>query len=352
MSNGLNFHLVRDVQLRAILERDWSELTACHDVGASKSVLILAGSLIEAVLVDYFLAHLPAGKTDVDILKMELAPLIAEARAAGVISDRAKELSTVVRTHRNLVHPGRERRLAEKFDQDSAEVARALVRMIVGEVTSASARNNAMTAEQVLETIERDPQGVWRIGEYLVEKTHRLDRERLLPLLFDAARPLRPESLWHRRSAILHVHSIVKTRMPADLLREQVRRESIALTKGLDALAVFVAFYGDNLDHLDPDDRDAVVRYFIATIGESEQTRVMELCGYSFIGGYASHELERQIVERLAMFAWHPVAESTVRAVADLSTMFASEAIKRVKADLISRRVQSAVVEAFDDIPF
>lgn len=51
-----HLHYISDDVLRQMIERDRRELSGCLQNGLYKSTILLAGSVIEAVLVDYFLA--------------------------------------------------------------------------------------------------------------------------------------------------------------------------------------------------------------------------------------------------------------------------------------------------------
>ena len=103
-----DFRFISDEQLRITVERDKKELDACLSQHVNKSALLLAGSIIEAILVDYFLAFPRAGQTAAATLDTNLAKLIEWAEQDGLISPRTKEISTVIRNYRNLIHPGRD----------------------------------------------------------------------------------------------------------------------------------------------------------------------------------------------------------------------------------------------------
>jgi hypothetical protein len=51
------FPFVRDIELRKILERDYQEIQKAYVAGCWKSVIILAGGSIEAILIDQLLQH-------------------------------------------------------------------------------------------------------------------------------------------------------------------------------------------------------------------------------------------------------------------------------------------------------
>ena len=128
------FDFMSDTKFKDLLIRDYKELTDCVKNECPKSVLILAGSIIEATLLEFFSHNLPEEKSMNQLLKMNLADLIIDAESVGLISSRSKELSLVIKDYRNLIHPGREIRTMEKFDKDSALISFSLIKMILKEV--------------------------------------------------------------------------------------------------------------------------------------------------------------------------------------------------------------------------
>ena len=56
-----DFDFIRSTDLRACLNSDYGELQTVLDAGAYKASLVLAGSIVEAILCDYLLAHSPRG---------------------------------------------------------------------------------------------------------------------------------------------------------------------------------------------------------------------------------------------------------------------------------------------------
>ncbi len=111
------FAFIGDEKFRQLLKRDFQELEICVESKAFKSVLILSGSIIEAVLLEYFTHYPISGKNHNQTLKLALSDLISKAYATDLISERSKDLSTVIRNYRNLIHPGRKVRTKEQFNQ-------------------------------------------------------------------------------------------------------------------------------------------------------------------------------------------------------------------------------------------
>lgn len=179
------FDFITDLGLRASLETDYRELTIAVSNSAWKATHVLAGSIIEALLVDYLLTLRTADAKGKDPLKMDLSELIAECRNLGILSDRTEHLSTVVRGYRNLIHPGRILRLGEQVDESSAQVAKALVDMIVKEVEAKRREIYGYTAEQVIDKVMQDASAL-SILPHLLKDMRPIEIERLLIHVFPA----------------------------------------------------------------------------------------------------------------------------------------------------------------------
>ena len=70
------FRFITDDEFRSSLENDLAELEAAKRAGAWKCVHVLAGSIVEAVLIDYLLAVKYKGLSEDMILKMDLLDCI------------------------------------------------------------------------------------------------------------------------------------------------------------------------------------------------------------------------------------------------------------------------------------
>jgi hypothetical protein len=173
------FDFISDEQFRDGLVADYAEMCSCIAASAHKSVHVLAGSIVEAILADYLVASGYQKRSSKDPLKMQFADIIAACRAEGILSERASDLSSVVRSYRNLIHPGRVVRLNERVDANSASIAKALVDMIIEEVVAGRKEKYGFTAEQIVSKIERDPSSI-SILMHLLKDTKEVEREKLL----------------------------------------------------------------------------------------------------------------------------------------------------------------------------
>ena len=173
------FDFITDEEFRSTLESDYAELESCLKVGAWKAAHVLAGSIIEAVLVDYLIASKYEEKTGKDPLMFDLNGAIEACRTEGIISEKAAHLSHVVRHYRNLIHPGRLVRLNERVDEPGARVAKALVDLILKELAERRRALYGYTAEQIVSKIERDSTTPY-IMKHLLQDLNQHEYKRLL----------------------------------------------------------------------------------------------------------------------------------------------------------------------------
>jgi hypothetical protein len=163
----IEFDFITNDRFRSSLEADYEELNAAMTVKAWKAVHVLAGSIIEAVLIDYLFAVKYNNLSEAAILKMSLDDAITACKNAGVLTDQAANLADVVRAYRNLIHPGRLIREKAVVDEERATIAQMLVRMIVSEITAKRKERYGYTAEQVVARLENNPS----MGPLMLEQT-------------------------------------------------------------------------------------------------------------------------------------------------------------------------------------
>lgn len=148
--------LFLDGDLRDSVERDCKEINEASKVGAAKAVIVLCGSVVEAMLYDLLkekkaeaskaakrLADDPsnslvkgpllrAAKDPID--KWTACPIIKVANDLypDVVSADAAAYSDVLRDYRNLIHPGKSERSAKSVDQYTAGIAIQVVNLVIG----------------------------------------------------------------------------------------------------------------------------------------------------------------------------------------------------------------------------
>lgn len=174
-----SFDFVAGDDFRAALQSDYEELQKAIESGAWKSVHVLAGSIVEAILVDYISGSGIPNAKRIDPLSLDLGGAIKLCRDEGIVTERVASLSDVVRTYRNLIHPGRVIRLGETVDAESAQLAATLVEMVAKEVGKSRAETKGLTAEQLVGKLRKDPSAV-SIVPHLLKDLDKSETERLL----------------------------------------------------------------------------------------------------------------------------------------------------------------------------
>jgi hypothetical protein len=173
------FDFIQHDDLRSGLESDYRELRSCAEAKAWKAVIILSGSIIEAVLTDTLVSAQAAVAGGSDPLRMDLAGLISACHAQGFITQRSVDLCSAIRSYRNLIHPGRSVRLGDKVDESGAKIAAALIRVIADEVATRRRQTYGLTGPQLLSKIEKDSSAE-AILTQLVAELNPIETERLL----------------------------------------------------------------------------------------------------------------------------------------------------------------------------
>lgn len=129
-----NFEFIQDHKFKRILIRDYGEVNNCIKAKAYKSVLVLSGSIIEALLLEFLTSNPPTGYTKSKINKLKFIELIDLSEQIDLISKTTKDLSSVIREYRNYIHPSKELRTASDINEDKAIIASRLVNLVIGNV--------------------------------------------------------------------------------------------------------------------------------------------------------------------------------------------------------------------------
>lgn len=159
----MTFDFVNDEQIKEMLKRDYTELQNCFDNKASKSVLILSGSILEAVLIDFFSAKISSANDLAKLHRETLGNLIERANNEKLIDDNHKNFSSGIQGYRNLIHPGREVRLKEKFDYDTASLSFSALKLILKEIEIKSLSEKGRSASEIFNKLTNDglPDGLF-----------------------------------------------------------------------------------------------------------------------------------------------------------------------------------------------
>jgi len=180
----LDFDFISDEKFRASLANDYRDMKACENAEAWKAVYVLAGSIVEALLVEYLVVSgiRPHGK---DPLEIDLSKAMEACKTDGVITKHTSSLCEVIREYRNLIHPGRVIRLNQEVSAEGAVIAVNLVNLIAREVAERRKLKYGPTAEQLLKKIRGDHHSMALLPELLPE-TNEHERVKLIGLLPEA----------------------------------------------------------------------------------------------------------------------------------------------------------------------
>jgi hypothetical protein len=283
------FDFISGKPFRESLEADYSELEICFGNGAWKSVQVLAGSIVESVLIDYLLAT-KGNRQSKDPLKMDLAEAITLCRTEGAITQRTADLCSVVRSYRNLIHPGRVIRLAEEQPtQSSAGIARSLIDLIVTDISKVRRDTFGLTAEQLLSKVERD-ENCLPILHKLLEEMSASERDRfytdILPDRYIAIAEsgsgfggaFNQSELTHLQRA----HEIAREVASPEALKKAVSQYLRVLRQGDGSV---VGLYDDalfqiaDLNHLPAEQRALVKQHHLGKLKTPTMQRLRRLVG-------------------------------------------------------------------------
>jgi len=137
------FDFVTDDILKAIIQRDYKELKKVYDIGAFKSVMVLSGGILEALLIealsveeqkakfDYFQRYLEKNDKNAkvpDLPLWQFYQLIDIAAQRKIISEDIKKISFIIKDYRNLIHLKAE--IRDKLSVDK-NVATSVVHLLL-----------------------------------------------------------------------------------------------------------------------------------------------------------------------------------------------------------------------------
>jgi hypothetical protein len=178
---SVNF--ITDEGFRDSLSSDMRELDLSIEAGNLKAAHVLAGSIVEAVLIDHLIASKIVDREQG--LRLDFADAIKRCLEKNIISQRTADMSSVIRSYRNLIHPGRVLRLNERISKETANVARSLVSIVLDEVAAVREKNYGLTGEQIVAKLGRDA-NVGVLVPHLLREANENERTRLVMSLLPA----------------------------------------------------------------------------------------------------------------------------------------------------------------------
>jgi len=144
LGSELDMAFVRNPVLRNIAAINSSEAARCLADGAHNASVAMAGSALEAVVLDA-VKTVPEQATEAEgappepLEKWDLADLIKVAIAIDLIGNDTGSLTNWIRGHRNLIHPGRVLRLGSEIGGEEAQLAFDILRLVCKELRTRNA---------------------------------------------------------------------------------------------------------------------------------------------------------------------------------------------------------------------
>lgn len=263
----MKFDFISDQSFRDILERDFEELNKCVENGCTKSVLLLSGSIIEAILTDYFIIFPINDINKKEVLSMNLFGLIEKATEVSLISQSTKELSTVIKNYRNLIHPGREIRKNETFNKDTGDVAKSVLNIIVKEVRENYINSIGYTANDIISKLESDELSQ-PIFEKILNKVHKSEKHKLYNALveYDFIPNKSVNFIEDTRKYLRILKPQIDREVIENLLRKMIKR--IETGENWEVLSYYRVLY-EEMKYLNPDEIEFVLLYILNTFIEN-----------------------------------------------------------------------------------
>lgn len=318
----MKFEFINDLKFKEILLRDYEELIKCYEIKASKSVLILCGSIIETILTEYFIDSLPEGKLKDDILKMSLGNLLELAEEKHVITSKIRKLSSVIQDYRNLIHPGREVRKSEGFSNEDAEISMSLLKIIVDSIKTKYSEKIKYTATDVFEKLKND-WGFQSVYGIIITKLNFRERENLLELFIEFEKYEKSKFEYFSLDndedeqqddkyglvEIEEVKRFVKELKP--LLKQEILEQKLAellhsITTGekVVTLSLYNLFH-EELSLLKKEDQELVAIYMLSLLESisEESSKLSEEKTFSTIGKYIQTDKGMEKLKDFSSFA-------------------------------------------------
>ncbi len=274
-----NFDFVSDEKFLLSLEKDYQELTLSLKNGAWKAAHLLAGSMIEAILIDYLVA---TGYKEKNPLSMSLEDVISICTQENAHSEKTEYIAYSIKSYRNLIHPDKIMRLGESVEESSAKVAQALVEIISKEVSEAKKKVYGYTAEQIINKIIKDS-STNSILHYLLKNTTELEKKRLL------LEVLPQKYIEHLEKTEYKVNDTLATisksfyiifNATTDQTKKMVVENFVNIIKEEGAYQVFVHqnqfFKGHFLTYLSAEDTKIVKEYLFSTLEEQVDKSILK----------------------------------------------------------------------------
>lgn len=313
----MTFEFISDKKFQELLERDYTELENCLSIKATKSVLVLSGSIIEAILIEYFLQFLPTGFTKEKIFKLTFQELLDLAEKETLLTQRERNLAWVIKDYRNLIHPGKEIRKEEKIDFESAQISLPLVKIIVTAIKTKYSSSYGYTSKEIIDKLENDWNFRTVYGKVIL-KLNQTERVNLFSQLIkneyyeknywdcflrEGIIPQRTSytNLEFTKPFLLELKPLVSIDLIKDNLKQLLKE--VETGDSVKAFSLYNLFHED-LNQLSKDEIESIIVYIFSMFSNVSEKcfDLVEERTYSTIGKYIETEKARQALKDFALF--------------------------------------------------
>lgn len=305
------FDFITSEEFRASLEADFQEMNTCMASEAWKAVHVLAGSIIEAVLSDYL--HANEYVTRDEALNMDFGKAINLCKDKKIISAKTADLSSVIKSYRNLIHPGRLIRLNESVDASSARVAQALVTIVLNEIAREKRKTYGYTAEQIVAKLERDSSASV-ILSHILKTTNKIEIERLLISVLPERYLLYSEEEFFNPHLLTALEACFKSAfdLASPDLKKKVTERFVTVLKEEREEVVFMyetAFLRmPQLEYLTEEERDLIIQHILSRLKKDTQGTLLPIL--SGIGHFIKEKDVTEYVDPLVRLICSNAKES------------------------------------------
>ena len=259
-----------------MLQADRREFEACLAQGLHRSALILAGSLIQMLLVDVYLSHPRVGTTPEQVAAADLATLLGWADEDGLIAPRTKQAAWVLRDYDRLYSPLPEERLASAHlhTPAMARLAGGVVDLIFHDVALYRHLRRQYRAGQVVFVVE---QGLLSERDFdaVVARMAAEEQEKLYRELPGVIRAVESDAI---AAQLLLLRVALRKQLPNDILQAEAKRLCTAVcTPEFGGDLALLGCGLQDVELLETDHQEELLMVFLRFLGESN-AETLELC--------------------------------------------------------------------------
>ncbi|TAE46744.1 MAG: hypothetical protein EAY69_08080 [Cytophagales bacterium] len=348
--NIMQFEFVSEKAFQIILERDYEEVQKYLETKSSKSVLVLSGSIVEALLTDYFIENLPDGQTKASILSANLAKLLDFAETQEIITKSEKNLATVIKDFRNLIHPGLEVRKHEQFDFETAQLASQILNLLIRKIQRKYREKFAFTCEDILKNLNED----WNynfIYSIAITKISNGEKNNLIDAFIEIENKIKSKFIHYKGKFeyaekypeiydIKHYVSELKPILKEETIKLCLKKLVISVTSGhsLNSLSLYNLFH-EYLHLLTEDEQLIVSTYMFSLLGNilENYTQLAADKTYSTIGKYAKGSKGKELIKNFCIFAIPHFGGRAIDYEIDLLEQILNSFSEEVKIDTLAK---------------